>query len=410
MRKNKLIQLAVGGLTVIVAIVGIRALSTKGSPNESDARALAARRSVIDTPTTTAQQSAVATLASNPAALAEGADLESLQRYGQRIISDATLTPEQKFDLLWRDFESTHRSPTTAQYLLDTMRLLSLPPSAATAARIEASLWTVHAEPVKRSLVNLLASQYETDLTLSVAEQSRLGANPQVAAMLAKAARSSDTEIAHQAVMQYARMGLFPDSIPILDAALSGGAISRAEYAKEMGFLLPLIQEPEAQRQALQAIWHAGVPSELLAEDLAAMVLLPHALSSLHAETLRPLQDLLAQGQPAFANNAGLIDFLDLARYSDWLSASAAIEARLSGGSAAAHIATLVMRENADPRGLIAIVASPSAEQVIHILAQRGQTEAARQRLAKLALGAPNDVTVLRMIEEAQNRIVQRQP
>lgn len=140
------------------------------------------------------------------------------------------------------------------------------------------------------------------------------------------------------------------------------------------------------------------------------MVLLPHALSSLHLETLRPLQELLTQGQPTFANDTGSIDFLDLARYNDWLSATAAIEARLSGGGAADHIATLVMREDADPRGLIAIVASPSAEQVIRILAQRGQMEAAQQRLAGLAQGVPNDITALRMIEEARNRIAQGRP
>ena len=411
MQKNILIRLTVGGLAVIVVLVGIRALSAEDSSEQPNTQTLTERQSVLGAPATPPRQMAVAKPVSNQAALGEKADLESLQRYTQRIVSDASLTPEQKFDWLWRDFEATRLSPTNAQYLLDTIRLLPLPPSARTALRIEASLYgTVHAEQVKRALVNLMASQYETDLALSAAEQSRLGANPQVAAMLAKAARSSDTEIAHQAVMQYARLGLFPDSIPILNAALSGGTISRAEYAKELGFLLPLIQEPKAQRQALQAIGHAGVPSGLLAEELAAMVLLPHALSSLHLETLRPLQELLTQGQPTFANDSGSIDFLDLARYNDWLSATAAIDARLSGGGAADHIATLVMREDADPRGLIAIVASPLAEQVIRILAQRGQMEAAQQRLAGLAQGVPNDITALRMIEEARNRIAQGRP
>ncbi|MGT2459319.1 hypothetical protein ACU4GI_41945 [Cupriavidus basilensis] len=78
-------------------------------------------------------------------------------------------------------------------------------------SKIEDALYgSIHEQQVKRALVNLLASQYETNEALTLTEQSRLGVNPLVAATLAKAARSPDTEISHQAIIQYTRIGFSP--------------------------------------------------------------------------------------------------------------------------------------------------------------------------------------------------------
>ncbi|WP_420996913.1 hypothetical protein ACKI2N_018975 [Cupriavidus sp. 30B13] len=402
------LRLALPGLAA-VALAGIASLFFAPSAEEAGRNTPAMREPAAVAAASMAPPEAIGKRdMDDAAALPRGTGFETLRHRTQKTVSDPAFTAAQKFDALWRDFERLDHDPAGAQYLLDTMRLLPLQPSAARASKIEAGLYGgIHAEPVKRSLVNLLASQYETDLTLSAAEQARLRANPQVAAMLARAARSPDAEIAHQAVMQYARAGLFPDSISILDAALASGTITRAEYTKELGFLLPLIQAPEAQQQALQAIRRAGVSDSAIAEDLAAMVLLPHALASIHGQTLRSLQDILAGAEPAFATPPAPMDFLDLVRYSDWISARAAIDATLSGGSKEDRVATLVMQENTDPRGLLAVLASPLAEQVSRALAQRGQTQAAQQRLSHLSLQTGNDAAAFRMIEEARIRISQ---
>jgi hypothetical protein len=47
---------------------------------------------------------------------------------------------------------------------------------------------------------------------------------------------------------------------------------------------------------------------------------------------------------------------------------------------------------------------------VTRILAQRGQTAAAQQRLALLSLEAPNDVALARTVKEAQDIIGRRPP
>jgi hypothetical protein len=338
-------------------------------------------------------------------------DLESLQNHTNKIISDHALTPEHQFALLWADFENAGRNPDLARFFLDTIRAVPLGATAERVSKIEDALYGgMHEEQVKRALVNVLASQYETNEALTLPEQSRLGANPLVLAALSKAARSPDTAISYQGVMQYTRLGFFPDTLPILNAALSNGAISRSDYTRELGFLLPLIQEPEAQRLALEAITHSGVPGGLTADDLATVVLWPFALPSLHLDTLSQIQKHLAENQPVFPDAVAPIDFLDLVRYNDWLSASTVIEAKLSGGSSEDRMATFVMQEGADPRGLLAVVASPAAQAVTRILAQRGQTAAAQQRLALLSLEAPNDVALARTVKEAQDIIGRRPP
>ncbi|KDP84115.1 hypothetical protein CF70_020680 [Cupriavidus sp. SK-3] len=405
------IRLAVGTLAAISCLLGIDSLTSESSSEKENYPTSASLRRVITAPASSPQQGRIETTAPSHASLFEGAGLEGLRHHTDKITSDPALTPEQKFDFLWADFQDAGRRPIIAKFLLDTMRLLPLRATTERVSKIEDALYgSIHEQQVKRALVNLLASQYETNEALTLTEQSRLGVNPLVAATLAKAARSPDTEISHQAIIQYTRIGFFPDTLPILNAALSNGAISRAEYTRELGFLLPLIQEPEAQRLALHAITHSGVPGGHTAEDLATVVLLPYALSSLHSDTLSQIQKHLAENQPVFPDALATIDFLDLVRYSDWLSAIAAIEASLSGGSTIDRIATVVMQEGADPRGLLAVVASPAAEAVTRTLAQRGQTAAAQQKLALLSLEVPNDVAMARMIREAQDIIGRRPP
>ncbi len=307
------------------------------------------------------------------------------------ILENVDLTADEKSDQLWRIFERHAREPEIARYLLDSMQFIKAMNKESVIERVEAELHHgTHEDGVKRALINLLSVQFEHDASITDAAEAQLPGNPLVLASLRKAANSGDHAIAHQAVLQYSRLGEVQDSLTQLGTARSNGTINATEYVREIGFHLPLIKDPVQQQQLLDLMEDCDLPGQELADLLATTAQLPHALSSLVPASLRTIRRILADNPPAFAVDLLDMDVLALARYNRWAAASSTITHALSGEPVPDLLAALVMLPDADPRALIAVAASPMSEPVMQVLTERGLVNDALQRLDRFE-SAPGD-------------------
>jgi hypothetical protein len=263
-------------------------------------------------------------------------------------------------------------------------------------------------DEVRRSLVNLLSSQFEHDASITPTAEWQLSGNSLVLASLRKAANSSNPAVAHQATLQYSRLGETQDSIVLLSIARSNGTINIGEHVKEISFHLPLIADPAQQHQLLDFAENSGLPKQELAEILATTAQLPYALSSFSPGTLRSMQRILDTNPPAFARDAIDLDLLALARYNNWARANSMIASTLSGEPVPELLATLVMRRDADPRALIAVAASPMSEPVMEVLIERGLVDDARGRLDRFQLASLNNAEASGIVADIQMRLANR--
>ncbi|WP_240073061.1 hypothetical protein [Cupriavidus taiwanensis] len=346
------------------------------------------RSSAADAGSTIADTAAVAPEPSEPA------DPDSVPSKIRDIVGNVDLTAEEKSDQLWRIFENHAREPEVARYLLDSMQFIKPTNKKRVIERVAAALdQGAHDDGVKRALVNLLSAQFEHDASITVAAETQLSGNPLVLKALRKAANSNDHATAHQAVLQYSRLGEVQDSLAQLGTARANGLINASEYVREIGFHLPLIQDPPQQQQLLDLMEDSGLPGQELAELLATTAQLPHALSSLAPASLHTIRRILADNPPVFAVDLLDMDVLALARYNRWAGASSAITHALSGEPIPDLLATLVMLPDADPRALIAVAASPMSEPVMRVLTERGLVNHALQRLDRFE-SAPGNTAV----------------
>ncbi|SOY52735.1 hypothetical protein [Cupriavidus taiwanensis] len=337
------------------------------------------------------------TIADTAATAAEQSEPADPGRFSSKIrdiLENTDLTADEKSDQLWRIFERHAREPETARYLLDSMQFIKPINKKRVIERVEAALHRgTHEDGVKRALINLLAAQFERDAAITAAAEAQLPGNPLVLASLRKAANSGDHATAHQAVLQYSRLGEVQDSLTQLGTARSNGAIDTSEYAREIAFHLPLIKDPVQQQQLLDLMEGCDLPGQELADLLATTAQLPHALSSLAPVALHTIRRILDNNPPAFAVDLLDMDVLALARYNRWAGASSEIAHALSGEPVPDLLANLVMLPDADPRALIAVAVSPMSEPVMQVLTERGLVNEALQRLDRFE-SAPGDTAV----------------
>ena len=325
------------------------------------------------------------------------------------ILGSVDLTADEKSDQLWKILESHAREPAIARYLLDSMQFIKPTNKERVIERVEAALHHgAQDDGVKRALINLLSAQFEHDASIAAAAETQLSGNPLVLASLRKAANSNDHATAHQAVLQYSRLGEVQDSLTRLDTARSNGTINASEYVREIGFHLPLIKDPAQQQQLLDRMEDSGLPGQELAELLATTAQLPHALSSLSSASLHTIRRVLADNPPAFAVDLLDLDVLALARYNRWASASSAIANALSGEPIPDLLATLVMLPDADPRALMAVAASPMSEPVMQVLTERGLVNDALQRLDRFESAPGNTAVASGIVADIRAKLTRR--
>ncbi|WP_427311876.1 hypothetical protein [Cupriavidus sp. H39] len=322
---------------------------------------------------------------------------------------DTDLNADEKSDQLWKIFDSHVREPEIARYLLDSMQFIKPANKARVIERIEAALpHAAHDDGVKRALINLLSAQFEHDASVTAAAECHLPGNAMVLASLRKAANSSDQAIAHQAVLQYSRLGEVQDSLARLGTARSNGTISTNEYVREISFHLPLIADPVQQQQLLEVMEDAGLSGQELAELLATTTQLPYALSGLAPSSLHTIHRILAANPPTFAGDLLDIDVLALARYNRWAGASSAITHALSGEPVPSLLAAMVMLPDADPRALVAVAASPMAEPVMQVLTERGLASDALQRLDRFASATGDTAVASGIVADIRAKLTKR--
>ena len=353
----------------------------------------------------TADTAAVASGQSEPA------DPDRLSSRIRDIMGNVDLTADEKSDQLWKIFESHAREPEIARYLLDSMQFIKPTNKKRVIERVEAALHQgTNDDGVKRALINLLSAQFEHDASIAAAAETQLSGNPLVLASLRKAANSNDHATAHQAVLQYSRLGEVQNSLTRLDMARSNGTIDASEYVREIGFHLPLIKDPAQQQQLLDLMEDSGLPGQELAELLATTAQLPHAISSLAPASLHTIRRILADNPPSFAVDLLDLDVLALARYNRWASASSAITNALSGEPIPDLLATLVMLPDADPRTLIAVAASPMSELMMQVLNERGLVNDALQRLDRFESAPGNTAVANGIVADIRAKLTRRAP
>ncbi|WP_123957918.1 hypothetical protein [Cupriavidus necator] len=327
----------------------------------------------------------------------------------QGILENASLNADEKLDKLWKAFETHAREPEIARYLVDTMQFIKPTNKGQMVERIEAGLHHgSYDDGVRRSLVNLLASQFEHDASITSTTEWQLPGNPLVLASLRKAANSGDHATAHQAVLQYSRLGEAQDSISLLNTARSNGTINTNEYVKEISFHLPLIVDPAQQQHLLGLMENSGLPGQDLAEILATTAQLPHALSSLAPDSLHTIRRILDTNPPTFASDLLDLDVLALAQYNRWAGASSTITHALSGEPVPDLLTALVMYPGADPRALIAVAASPMSESVMQALTERGLANDALRQLDRFQLASGNTAEASGIVADIRMRLENR--
>ncbi|NSX14599.1 hypothetical protein HTY52_11000 [Cupriavidus taiwanensis] len=351
----------------------------------------------------------IADAAADASEQSEAADADRFSSKIRDIVGNVDLTADEKSDRLWKIFENHAREPEIARYLLDSLQFIKPANKKRVIERVETALHQgTHDDGVKRALINLLSAQFEHDASIAAAAETQLPDNPLVLASLRKAANSNDHATAHQAVLQYSRLGEVQDSLTQLDTARSNGTINASEYVREIGFHLPLIKDPAQQQQLLDLMEDSGLPGQELTELVATTAQLPHALSSLAPASLHTMRRILADNPPAFAVDLLDIDVLALARYNRWASASSAITHALSGEPIPDLLATLVMLPDADPRALIAVAASPMSKPVMQVLTERGLVNDALQRLDRFESAPGNTAVASGIVADIRAKLTKR--
>ncbi|MDQ0142821.1 hypothetical protein [Cupriavidus necator] len=342
------------------------------------------------------------------ASLSEPAHPDWLSSKIRGILEHTDLNADEKSNQLWKIFENHVREPGIARYLLDSMQFIKPADKARVIERIEAALPHAAHDGVKRALINLLSAQFEHDASVTAAAECELPGNPMVLASLRKAANSVDQAIAHQAVLQYSRLGEVQDSLARLGTARSNGTINANEYVSEISFHLPLIADPVQQQQLLHVMEDAGLSGQELAELLATTIQLPYALSGLAPSSLHTIHRILAANPPTFADDLLDMDVLALARYNRWAGASSAITHALSGEPVPDLLAAMVMLPDADPRAIVAVAASPMSEPVMQGLTERGLASDALQRLDRFASATGDTAVASGIVADIRAKLTKR--
>lgn len=319
------------------------------------------------------------------------------------------LSANDKFSRLWGKYENHAKDPVAACFLLDTMQFIKLQSKNRAVTLLEASLArNAYDDAVKRSLVNLLASQFARDQSISQDAELRLPDNQLVIASLRKAADSPDPAIARQATLQYSRIGEPWEGVELLRAARSKALIDTTEYVRELAFLIPSFADPARERELLSAIEDAGLPGQDLADIMATMAQLPHALASLSPDTLLSVRRILEAAPPEFGNDFASLDVLSQARYNIWANAHSMITSTLDGKPVPGLLVDLVMAPETDPHALIAVVTSSRSDAVLDILAERGLADDVRSKLDQFRLAHPNSAEASGIASEIQALLAKR--
>jgi hypothetical protein len=220
----------------------------------------------------------------------------------------------------------------------------------------------------------------------------------------AMARNTDDPALGRVTALTYSRLAYFPDSLAVLAHARSVGFIKDNEYFGNIAHLLPAAPAGD-QPQFLKLLSEAnnGYSREILANLLKDKEI----LKSLTPAASATAAGILARFEPTFSNPANAFGGFELLRYEDWISASVALNAQISGEPERIVMARMLTIDGADPRKLIAVLSSESASIVVRAAFDRRSLEKIDTAIANFAKQNSGNPYIQELVGVARANLVE---
>lgn len=256
---------------------------------------------------------------------------------------------------------------------LDEIYVKGVPATAESATLARGHLLSGKLSPDEKiPMVRILASLHNRENTT--------GFNDDIALDLKTLAIDPDKRVAAQAATSYARLDYLPGTESVLKKALENGALDTDAYFQELAHLVPSAPL-DKKKEFLAEIRAAG---SLIGRDVLVMALNSgeefNAVSFLKSS--EDMAELLRATEPKFGPTVGL-GLGEAVRYTEWLRASATIEAHKTGRSLDEVIVARLGKPLIDERKVMSFLLSPQAGPML-AAAQPGSP------VQRLVVGAQN--------------------
>lgn len=309
-------------------------------------------------------------------------DIAAMDTATRSILDSPTLTPHERFNVLWKAYLENRSHAIGSRYLLEVLahtsdrngmqRLIdefnsSTVPLANQARIINATVTLYH--QVRRSMTE---------------QRRELPEAKAIRKFLVDATKSADANIAGTATVALSRFETDPSSISASSSAYDRGAINAEAYGRELLMRLPTL-DPQQQVQAVDRLSRAALhsPNNAIVENIATMIAAlygPRVIDSFGPEVRQKLDTILSAGEPAILVSGDRISTISAVKYAHWITS----KARFAGVDEAAlpdFLMKEMLSEQSSEARILAIMMSPYGGRVL----QKAGADDKKRLIDKLA-------------------------
>lgn len=223
---------------------------------------------------------------------------------------------------------------------------------------------------------------------------------------LARVAKNDkeDPKVRKTAVVAYARMGFFPDSISLIKRAQP--VLGDRDFHGELAHML--ISAPaEDQLKIIAEMAYGeghnnGFGKEILANELRN----EQAIKLIAPTSVKPLLALLQAQEPPLGSPPELMGLGTIAVYADWLNAMVALNAKLTG-ELPRYVVARLLKLDGDPRKLVAAFSDEHIAAVVRPAFARRDLDQIDATLAAFAAKYSTNRNVQDFVRWSRNNIAE---
>lgn len=261
--------------------------------------------------------------------------------------------PNERAEFLLNAYRTSYRGlGEEARSILDAIQAIGLAPSVKNAKSVRAALAETSQYQERVALIRILGTMYD-----GIDENSE---KQVLIDSLRELCNDKSDDVARSAILTYARLGFFSDTLQLLNDAKTSARIDDTEYHTELAYLFALAPS-ETQKDIAEQLLRGN---SSLSRDIVASALGKFSYAAgLEKAAAERIYSMLTMNEPVFSGGPHEFGLSDAIRYGEWVSGVGNLYEALTGESKSKFVTEQILNSSVDPRKPIAALYLMSPEE-----------------------------------------------